>query len=135
MAAVIGELAAQRQFSLTTPDRSLVLYNEPFTRLVIGVEAPYLVSVAHRPITLPHQDPVSDPDMLFYTGDPAAWVPVEITLITGSYQQAAVLEDGQISGIFPRALADLVSFADLWAQNLRDQGWLADATSLDPADA
>ncbi len=128
MAKVITEIAAAHGFDLTNPDHSLVLENAPYTRLVIGVEGPNLISVAHRAIPDPGEDALSDPDMLFYTGYGEAWVPVEITMITGYYQQATMLKDGAPCGYYPRAQREQAQFANMWARNLRAQGWTKHAT-------
>jgi len=67
-------------------------------------------------------DRMSDPDMTFYRQSDGSWIPVNCTQSpTGSYTEAVQFEGGLVVSYQPRNLAELVSFANLWMQNIVTQ--------------
>ena len=58
------------------------------------------------------------------------WIPVEITQsMTGWSRVVEFNEDGTKSCATKRhAQEDIAEFAEIWADNIRDQGWLEQAT-------
>ncbi len=69
-------------------------------------------------------DAIADPDIVFFMDD-TGWIPIEITQVFG-YQRVAFLRpDGdRIIAALPDDQVAVAVFADDWAQNIRDQGWL-----------
>jgi len=110
------------------------LENAPFEPLVIERIAEHQVSVAHY-YSL-NGDLICDPDIVLFTGY-AEWVPISIQQPSvylaghelGGYRVVAELSDDgtSIARFYPRALADLASFCETWAGNLKAQGWLEHA--------
>jgi len=99
-----------------------------FDRLVIEVLHPTLVSVAHVYEPRPGVH-LADPSIVFFTGD-GPWMPIEVMQRIGGYRIYAVLspELDAIVSVLPKEQADLASFAEMWAENIRLQGWLEQAT-------
>ena len=67
-------------------------------------------------------DLVPDPDVEFLK-TPEGWVPLAIQQCTGHYSRPIRLSDDgtTITGIAPRAYADLVSFCNMWMSNVAAQ--------------
>jgi len=130
MAAIITKIAAAHGFNLDAADgSSLRLENGPYEPLVISALGPHIVSVAHY--FEQNGDQVPDPDMTLYTGYGVenGWVPVEITMALGYRQQATILKEDHISEWYPRAQREQAQFANMWARNLKAQGWLTAAAA------
>ena len=124
MQAVVTELAAKHSLDLRGQGRCLRLEQASFQPLVIEVLHPNLVHVAH--IDEPYAGLIRpDPGIAFFTGY-ALWVPVEVNQLVGGYRIYALLSAGidDIEALLPARQADLAQFADLWAHNIRAQGWL-----------
>lgn len=71
-----------------------------------------------------------DPEMVFWRspladhaafGPAKAWVPVEVTMLTGYRQVAVEFKGGQPSAFSPRAGAEQASFAAMWMKNAKWQ--------------
>jgi hypothetical protein len=124
MQALMAQLAKQHGVDFSQVGAHLRLALPGYDRLVIEAIGGQRVSVAHY-FEL-NGDLVADPDVVFFTGD-GRWLPIEITQALGGYRLYAELaNDGQqLECLDPRGQADLAAFAEFWAQNLRDQGWLA----------
>jgi hypothetical protein len=126
MQAVIEQMAKQHGLTLSQPEAYLRLEMPGYQRLVIEAIGLRCISVAHY--FEQNGDLVADPDVVFFTGY-EAWVPIEITQALGVYRRYAVLDDTSrtLVRIDLRGQAALAAFTEQWAQNLRDQGWLARA--------
>lgn len=131
MQEMVTALAAKHGLDLKERGAYLRLDMPHYDRLVIEVLHENLVSVAQiyepRPgVTL------ADPGIVFFTGGPQ-WVPVEIGQRIGGYRIYAVLSEDldDILSVLPREQADLASFAEMWADNIRDQGWLDEGVPFD----
>jgi hypothetical protein len=124
MQTIVTQLAQRYHIDLSQVGAHLRLELPGYDRLVMEAIGGQRVSVAHY-FEL-NGDLVADPDVVFFTGD-GRWLPMEITQALGGYRRYAELanDDQQLDCLDPRGQADLAAFAEFWAQNLRDQGWLA----------
>jgi len=121
MQAIIEQLAAKHGLDLSKSEGHIKLLNSGYMPLVIEKIGPQLVSVTHY--YYQEGDACADPDMMFYTSA-GGWMPVEITQVLG-YQRCVTFNgQGEPEGIDGRAYADLLEFAEFWAGNIADQGWL-----------
>jgi hypothetical protein len=122
MQAVITEIAAKHGLNLAASSTHLRLEMEGYQPLVIEKIGRHLVSVAHY--AYENGDAMSDPDVVFFTGR-GDWIATEISQILG-YRRAVVLTDDmtEIDGVNPAKQADIAEFAEMWAENIRSQGWL-----------
>lgn len=133
MQVVMTAIAAKHDLDLRHPGSCLRLEQAGYQPLVIEVLHPNLVHVAHVDesyggLTLP------DPGVAFFTGY-ALWIPIEINQRVGGYRIYALLSPGldDVVALLPGRQADLAEFTELWARNLRTQGWLnADAVDCVP---
>lgn len=128
MATIISKIAHEVGIDLTvcrpTIGAHVKVENGPYMPLCIEVIDQSLVSVAHY--YEQNGDLVPDPDMVFYTGYGLenGWVPVSIQQNMGTYTVATELENGQVASFYPRRQADLASFANMWARNIKAQRFL-----------
>ena len=85
--------------------------------------------VAYLLFTVHHQ-PVPEPELLFYIDPAGHWIPYAINRITSGRYEFADLDiiDGQLLVTDVKNQAALALFADFWAETLRVQGWLEQAT-------
>ena len=131
MQGIVTALAAKHGLDLKERGACVRLEMPHFDRLVVEVLHPNLVSVAHifEPRPGVH---LADPGIVFFTGYPQ-WVPVEIGQRIGGYRIYAVLSEelDDIVSVLPREQANLASFAEMWADNIRDQGWLDEGVVYD----
>lgn len=122
MQQIITQIAAKHGLDLAADEAHLRLTMPHFDRLVIEKIGARQISVAHY--FEQNGDLVADPDIVFFVDD-AGWIPIEITQVFG-YQRVAFLRtegERNIAALPDDQLAVAV-FADDWAENLRDQGWL-----------
>jgi hypothetical protein len=129
--AVVEALCTKHAIDLKSVGAHLRLENDPFEPLVIERIAEHQVSVAHY--FTQGGDAVADPDVVLFTGY-AGWVPISIQQPSvylaghelGGYRVMAELSDdgAGIARFYPRALADVATFCETWAGNLKAQGWL-----------
>ncbi|MBN1887236.1 MAG: hypothetical protein JW850_04580 [Thermoflexales bacterium] len=109
----------------------LRLEKPSYMPLVVEFLAKDRASVAHY-----HEqegDLIADPDVVFWIGPDGEWYPIEIQQPSislfgadlGGYKVYAQLtDDGQIEVLNQRMQADLASFCNTWAKNIKAQGWL-----------
>lgn len=124
MQEIVAAIAAKHHRDLVEPGVSLRLTMPYFEPLVIEVLHEYLVNVAH----VYQPDPritVGDPAIAFFTGYDL-WVPIEIFQPVAGYRIYGALTDDMsaIVAVLTREQADLAEFAELWATNIAEQGWL-----------
>ena len=131
MQEVIAELAKQHGIDLRQRGAYLRLEMQHYDPLVIEVLHEHLVNVAHVYEPYPRKY-IADPGIAFFTGYDL-WLPIEITMRVGGYRIYAVLspELDDIVSILPARQADLAEFAEIWADNLRDQRWLEEGVPED----
>jgi len=109
------------------------LDNPPLMRLVIEViggpypNGAYQLSVAHYGEQ--NGDAMRDPELTFLVsqdGDGFAWTPLTYeNSYLGCYQVAATVnERGEIAVRNQRLLRELREFAQMWDNNIKDQGFL-----------
>ncbi len=124
MATIISRLAIATGTDLQKPGEHFKIENEPYMPLCLDVLGKNLIAVAHY--YEQNGDLVADPDMVFFTGYGVenGWVPVSIQQNMGSYTRATEIEDGKVTGFYPRAQAELATFANMWARNIKAQGFL-----------
>jgi hypothetical protein len=135
----IDRITQAHHFDLSTArvGAHLRLEMPGFYPLVIEKIGKNLISVAHY--FTQNSDSVADPEVVFFTGY-GVWVPTEITQPAisvmgrpcGGWRECAELAPSQdrIAKYAPRAMADIASFARMWARNLHAQQW---ATVAQPA--
>lgn len=126
MQNMITTLAAQYGVDLTYKGTVLRLDMPHYDRLVVEVLHANLVNVAH--VFEPHAGiRMADPGVVFFTGH-GTWVPIEVNQRIGGYRIYATLSEelDDIVAILPQEQADLANFVEMWAQAMRDQGWLED---------
>jgi len=124
MQEVITQLAEKHGLDLTNKGTCLRLHMPHYDRLVVEVLHDNLISVAH--VYEPRPDVrVADPGIVFFTGY-GPWIPVEVNQRIGGYRIYAVLSTDfeDVVSLLKERQADLASFAEMWAQNIEDQGWL-----------
>lgn len=88
---------------------------------------PLVIEKHGKQITVTHYrdengDLITDPDMEFLVGADNEWHPVALQLWNGSYHRARWSENGK-EYINPKQLREQLSFAKMWANNLKAQGW------------
>jgi hypothetical protein len=73
-----------------------------------------------------NSDHMADPEIIFWIGSSAGWMPIEVTqLVGGRRVYAQPNETGTaIVPISHRRQASLTDFAETWADNILNQGWL-----------
>lgn len=98
----------------------LTIFNEPYLRLSIE-RHDNKVTVTHY-IEI-NGDLVSDPDMEFVIGADDNWYPVAIQYADGSYYRARFSKNGA-DFVNLKNAEGLKRFSDLWAKNIRDQGFI-----------
>jgi hypothetical protein len=128
MQQIIEQLAAKHGCDLGYAEAYLRLDMLGFDRLSIERIAPHQISVAHY-FEDEHGDLVADPELVFLTSG-EHWVPIAIGLKLSGWHKVALLNDAgdAIRTLRPKAQREAASFANMWAKNIREQGWLADAT-------
>jgi hypothetical protein len=122
MQTLITAIIARHGANLDAGQLHLRLEHAPYEPLVIERTGPQRISVAHY--YEQNGDLIPDPDVVFYTGQ-GEWVPIEITDCFGHRSVATV--DGDRLSFHPRQQADLAAFVNVWARNLKAQGWLTAA--------
>lgn len=127
MKEIISVLCQQYEIDLSTQGAHIRLDMEGFDRLCIEAVTPSVISVAHY--FEMNGDLVAEPDIVFFVDERGEWIPIEITQsMTGWKRVVEFNEDGsKIQRYQPFEQADLAEFAEFWAQNIRDQGWLEGA--------
>lgn len=131
MQTVIEALASEHGVNLQAADAYLKLTLPHYLPLVIRNDGLHRVSVYH--FFIEHGDVVPDPQIIFWV-TATGWYPIEVTQIMGGHRSYVRLNEAgtQVLWCNPRAQADLANFAQLWAENLRDQGWLERAQKVAP---
>jgi hypothetical protein len=124
MRQVIEQLAAKHEVNLNEVGASLRLDMSGYDSLYIQGMGPTLIRVAHRfesqGVLIP------DPEVLFFTGYGVKWIALAITQAVGGNRTYAHLSnDGtRLVRYHKTAQASLADFVNMWAQNIKDQGWL-----------
>ena len=111
-------------------ERYIRIENPPFMRLVLecvgqGPEGLPLISVAHYGEM--NGDAMRDPEIVFEADPdnaPDHWLPMSfLNDYVGVYQEAVFQRDGRWLRN-PQLVRELRSFARIWDQNVRDQGFV-----------
>jgi hypothetical protein len=121
MQKTIEKLAAKHGVDIAKPYAYMKLLHSFYMPLVVYNSGDHMVSVKHV-----NSAQMADPEIVFWTGSSAGWTAIEVTqLIGGRRMYAQPNEEGTaIVPISHRRQANLTDFAELWASNLIDQGWL-----------
>lgn len=124
MEKVIMALAEKHDVNLQQVGANFRLDMPGFDRLCVERISPACISVAHY--FEMNGDLVAEPDIVFFVDFSGAWLPISISQsITGWRAYAELDAAGMaIARYKPQAQRDLAEFAELWAQNIKDQGWL-----------
>jgi len=88
---------------------------------------PLVIERQGKRVTITHYfeqngDQVCDPDMEFSIGADSEWYPVALQLCTGHYRVARRFENGK-EFVNLRLNQELKSFSNMWANNVKAQGW------------
>jgi hypothetical protein len=124
MEKVITALCEKYGVNLKQVGASLRLDMPGFDRLCVERISTACISVAHY-FEL-DGDLVAEPDIVFFADFSGAWFPISISQsITGWREYAELTDAGiAIARYKPKAQKGLADFAEMWAQNIKDQGWL-----------
>lgn len=124
MAAMITAIAAKHNVNLQQVGANLRLDMPGFDRLCVERISTGCISVAHYFVM--NGDLVAEPDIVFFVDLSGAWYPIAINQSITGWRAYAQLDDAgtAIVRFRPQAQKSLAQFAELWAQNIRDQGWL-----------
>ena len=127
MREVIGKLCDKYGVDLTKQGANIRLDMPGFDRLCIERISGNCISVAHYYEL--QGDLVAEPDIVFFVDEWGEWVPVEITQSLTGWQRVVEYNDDEtkIMRYQKAAQADIAEFAEGWAQNITDQGWLTNA--------
>lgn len=123
MQQIITEIANQHSLDLSAPMACLRLEHELFQPLVIEKSRPNQISVAHY--REQNGDLLPDPEIVFFTSE-SGWYPIEITQVSGGWKLIGVLnkDASRIVRARPKQMEEVAQFAEMWADNIREQGWL-----------
>lgn len=127
MKHVIETLAKLHEIDLTQKGAHFRLDMPGYDRLCVENIGLNRVAVTHY--FEQNGDLVQDPEVVFFVGDEnLGWVPIGVTQVIGGWRTyARVAPDGsKIVAYRKAAQASLADFAEMWAQNIEDQGWLED---------
>jgi hypothetical protein len=126
MAATIIAITTKHSSNLEQVGANIRLDMPGFDRLCIERIRSQLISVAHY--FEMNSDLVAEPDIVFFVDTAGAWFPISISQSMTGWREDAELNDAgtAIVRYRPQAQKDLAEFVEMWAQNIRDQGWLED---------
>ena len=137
MQQVIEKIARQHGFDLLAGDGSSInLENDPYMTLSICAYRKNVVAVNHQRKDY-YGDIEYDPEVQFrvlphFTKENGKqWCPVSIEQPVmqimgrqiGGYQVAVEIEDGDLKRINTKRQADIATFSNQWARNIKDQGF------------
>lgn len=125
MQAVIEKLAAKHKVAFTQVGDHFRLDMPGYDRLCVEKISANRFSVAHY--FEMNGDLVPDPDIVFFVSDKGDWCPIGISQsLIGWRSYVKITPDGEgIEAYDKIGQADLANFAETWANNIVDQGWLA----------
>jgi len=129
MQIIINEIGGKFGVDLSQPGAYLRLDMPGFDRLCIERLNKHEISVAH--IWAQNGFQIPEPDVVFFNQEGQGWIPLEITQsMSGRRCYVETTEDRtEILRFDPIGQADLASFVEQWANNLREQGWLDQAVA------
>jgi hypothetical protein len=125
IAQTIRAIAAARGMDLSRVGAHTRVDNPPYMALVIEVIGTHLISVAHY--GLQNGDLMADPEMVFSMATiDGSFLPVSYRNdYVGTFRQCATVNAaGEVTGYVPHEQRDQVAFSDVWAANLREQGFI-----------
>lgn len=124
MKQIVEQLADKHGIDVSVHEAHFRLDLEGFDRLVVENMGHQRILVAHYFVQ--NGDLTPDPAIVFFIGHPAGWIPIGITAAMMGTQTYVLMNLDHTLGLDYDLVrqADLAEFADMWAQNLKDQGWL-----------
>lgn len=124
MEQTIKQLTEKHGIDLTAPEAYLHLSLASYMPLAVYNLGLSKVSVMHI-----NRGRMTDPEIIFWTDDAAGWVAIEVTQTIGGHRVYGELDDTNtaLHVLDDKLQASLTSFAEIWAQNIIDQGWFAGA--------
>jgi hypothetical protein len=127
----IEKLAQKHNFPFAQIGEYLRLDMLHFDRLCIEKIGVNRISVAHY--FKMNGDLVPDPDIVFFVTESGDWCPIGINQSIGGWRSyVKMTADGAgIEACDTVGQAELVDFAEVWAQNIADQGWLEQGSCTD----
>jgi hypothetical protein len=126
MKKIIAALAEKQGVNLKQVGANFRLDMPGFDRLCVERISPGCISVAHY--FEMNGDLVAEPDIVFFVDFTEAWFPISISQSLTGWREYAELNDAGTAVVRYRHQAQkgLAEFAEMWAQNIKDQGWLED---------
>lgn len=120
----IEKLALKHEVPLAQVGDHFRLDMRYYDRLCVEKIGVNRISVAHY--FEMNGDLVPDPDIVFFVQDSGDWCPIGINQSIGGWRSyVKMTPDGAgIEACDTVGQAELADFAEIWAQNLADQGWL-----------
>jgi hypothetical protein len=127
----IEKLAQKHEVPLAQVGEYLRLDMPHYDRLCVEKIGVNRISVTHYFEV--NGDLVPDPDIVFFVTDNGDWCPIGINQSIGGWRSyVKMTADGiGIEACDTVGQADLANFAEIWAQNIADQGWLERASCTD----
>ena len=125
MADVVARIAQASGVDLAEVGAHMRIENAPWMRLSVENIGPYLISVCHYGKL--NGDLMRDPEIVFWTRHVAhlGWVPVTFQNdYIGVYRETMTLESGDPTDIDQAELGDQAEFCEMWASNIREQGFI-----------
>lgn len=124
MKAEIEKLAQKHEVPLVQVGDHFRLDMRYYDRLCVEKIGANRISVAHY--FEMNGDLVPDPDIVFFVQDNGDWYPIGINQSIGGWRSyVKMTADGVgIEAYDTVGQVDLADFAEIWAQNIADQGWL-----------
>ena len=124
MTKIVTAIATKHLIDLQQVGANIRLDMPGFDRLCIERIGPRCLSVAHY--FEMNGDLVAEPDIVFFVDSIGIWFPISISQSLTGWRQYAQLNDAgtALARYQPQAQKGLAEFAEMWAQNIRDQQWL-----------
>jgi hypothetical protein len=131
MKAEIEKLAQKHNVPFAQIEEYMRLDMPHFSCLCVEKIGINRISVAHY--FEMNGDLVPDPDIVFFVQDSGEWCPIGIHQPLGGWRSyVKMTADGtDIEEYEEFGQADLADFAEIWAQNIADQGWLEQGSCTD----
>jgi hypothetical protein len=126
MKKVITDLTMKHGIDLEQVGANFRLDMPGFDRLCVERISRGCISVAHY--FKMNGDLVAEPDIVFFVDSTGVWFPISINQSLTGWREYAELNDAgiAIASYKPQAQKGLAEFAEMWAQNIKEQGWLED---------
>lgn len=109
---------------LSQPGAHITINRGSYMPLTIERVFSTTLAISHHYIQ--NGDVMYDPEVVFFTGYDGEFVPTEFTQHPYVYQEVAELSEDlkSVARYNPKQMRSVARFAEMWAKNLNDQGFL-----------